>query len=192
MKISILLSLTVLASPALASVRSPRVRRTQEDMTLPTGTAGPEAQSTLPTGTAGPEAQGGEGKKGKKGGRMGKKGGLFMNEGYEYLTELVADKECLTEAVFLMPSVCFAVGGYPLSAFYGTTGTAVVACCPISEVDLDDVAENCVEVGPTVDCGALAPMGMSIDLAMDVTWCCHEPTDMDMDMDMPPGDGRRH
>ena len=170
-----LLSVAALVSPALASVRSPRVRRTQD---VPTTTM------TLPTGTAGPEAQGGEA---KKSGKKAKKGKFFMNKGYEYLTELVADKECLTEDVFLMPAVCFAVGGYPLSAFYGTTDTAVVACCPKPDVDLDDVAEYCVELEPGLGCGALAPSGMSIDLAMDVKWCCHEPLMMDMDA----GDGRR-
>lgn len=99
-----------------------------------------------------------------------------MNPGYEYLTGLLADQECLTEDVYLTPPVCSAVGGYPLSAFYGASESTQVACCPRGDVDLSDVAENCVETSTSPGaCTVLAPEGVAILLSMNVTWCCHEP-----------------
>ena len=194
MKLSLLSFVALSAVPVDAAIRRPRrtqVGVTTTSITLPTGTAGPEAQSGLPTGTAGVEAQSGvkssSAAKSPKSPKTGKKGDYFMNKGYEYLTDLIADKECLTTEVLLSPDVCFAVGGYPLAAFYGDMESTEVACCPKPDVDLKDVAEYCVETPAAPgDCTMLAPEGVAILLATNVTWCCHEPVMM-----MEEEDGRR-
>ena len=96
------------------------------------------------------------------------------NKGYEYLAGLVADKECLTEDVFLSVEVCMTVKGYPLVAFYGDGGSTQVGCC--TDVKTKYIEEYCVygEMSPG-DCVGRAPYGLALQTGMEETWCCHDP-----------------